>query len=695
MNTQLQKMPVHYVIKHTWTICAALLLVVLCGRANAQGTQTCLSGNNDVQGDFSTNLSTPTSYHYELYRDGSGTSCITTAIPAYDNVIMDGAFKGNWSNVKDYLARVGFHYDDTQTPDKYGTFYLGYDCTFSPNASDGLGYLGIYGWFDNKNDNNNLVEYYILENWVNYNPGTDANAKLKGTFHCDGSDYDVYTVAKNGPTIKSSGNLPFTQYWSIRKNKRTSGSISVTNHFLYWKSLGLTIASLHEVSMLVEGYADDGKANGSFTFNSMGMSVDPVQQATSVTYEQSSYSMKVGDVYPINFTWAPSGSTIGNYYFESSNKNVVDIGVYKGYYSFLAKGTGTATISMYWNGSITPAKVQVTVGAAASQAKIVTFSALGSTGTEQLELLVGGKPLQNFALTKSFQTYSLPVYGSGDVNVEFLNDDGLASGGRDVRLDYIAVDGVKRETEAVAVNPATYKNGTCGGSYSEWLNCNGAVNFGPVSTSHTIAIRARGTAGNEHMNLLINGKAVNGGWTLPTTFQTYTATVNGDGDINVQYDNDYGNNRDVVVDYIKVDNQSPRQSENMQYNTAFYANGRCGGGSYSEWMNCNGVIGYGKISDNFGARTGTQDLATTIPEKVAEDANIVVYPNPSTGDASIKLGNSISNATVKLYDVFGGVIYSRENINENIIHVSGLKTGIYIVSVHHQGGRHNSRLIVR
>ena len=66
----------------------------------------------------------------------------------------------------------------------------------------------------------------------------------------------------------------------------------------------------------------------------------------------------------------------------------------------------------------------------------------------------------------------------------------------------------------------------------------------------------------------------------------------------MKYDND-GGSKDVVVDWVKVDNQVPRQAENMQYNTAFFANGRCGGGSYSEWMNCNGVVGFGKISDNF------------------------------------------------------------------------------------------------
>jgi hypothetical protein len=48
----------------------------------------------------------------------------------------------------------------------------------------------------------------------------------------------------------------------------------------------------------------------------------------------------------------------------------------------------------------------------------------------------------------------------------------------------------------------------------------------------------------------------------------------------------------VQVDYIQVNGQT-RQSEQQSYNTGLYANGRCGGGGYSEWMHCNGAIGYG------------------------------------------------------------------------------------------------------
>jgi len=108
--------------------------------------------------------------------------------------------------------------------------------------------------------------------------------------------------------------------------------------------------------------------------------------------------------------------------------------------------------------------------------------------------------------------------------------------------------------------------------------------------SKTIVVRARGVAGGESITLKVNNQNVQT-WTLGTGMQNYTATTSLSGGITVAYTNDSGS-RDVQVDYIQV-NGSTRQSEAQSYNTGLYANGRCGGGSNSEWMHCNGQIGYG------------------------------------------------------------------------------------------------------
>jgi endo-1,4-beta-xylanase len=76
------------------------------------------------------------------------------------------------------------------------------------------------------------------------------------------------------------------------------------------------------------------------------------------------------------------------------------------------------------------------------------------------------------------------------------------------------------------------------------------------------------------------------------TNRTFTTSVS--GNVLVQYAND-ATGRDVQIDYISV-NGSVRQAEAQSTNTGVYQNGACGGGSgLSEWLHCNGYIGFGNI----------------------------------------------------------------------------------------------------
>jgi len=111
-----------------------------------------------------------------------------------------------------------------------------------------------------------------------------------------------------------------------------------------------------------------------------------------------------------------------------------------------------------------------------------------------------------------------------------------------------------------------------------------------------ITVRARGTTGEERLNLKIANATV-ASWTLSTSNQNYTYSGGASGDIQVEFAND-GGNRDVILDYIQVNGET-RQAEDMEYNTSTYANGQCGGGSYSQDMHCGGVIGFGYTYDCF------------------------------------------------------------------------------------------------
>jgi hypothetical protein len=126
--------------------------------------------------------------------------------------------------------------------------------------------------------------------------------------------------------------------------------------------------------------------------------------------------------------------------------------------------------------------------------------------------------------------------------------------------------------------------------------------------SSSITVRARGVSAAEKINLKV-GNSVVATWTMKTSFDNYTYTGNATGAIQVEFTND-ASGRDVFVDYVFANGET-RQAENMSSNTAAYANGRCGGGSYSEAMHCNGVIQFGYTYDCLsGNCTGSTNPVT-------------------------------------------------------------------------------------
>lgn len=133
------------------------------------------------------------------------------------------------------------------------TYYsrdITFDATFSPN---GNAYLAVYGWTESP-----LVEYYILENYGDYNPGS-AMTEV-GTVTSDGSSYTIYTHTQtNQPSIV--GTSTFQQYWSIRSSKRSSGTVTTSNHFNAWAKLGLDLGSFNYQILSTEGYESSGSSS--------------------------------------------------------------------------------------------------------------------------------------------------------------------------------------------------------------------------------------------------------------------------------------------------------------------------------------------------------------------------------------------------------------------------------------------------
>ncbi|KAH9156118.1 hypothetical protein LEN26_003256, partial [Aphanomyces euteiches] len=173
---------------------------------------------------------------------------------------------------------------DASTPSSTGTnngFYYsfwtdgGADVTYTNGAagqytiswSHGKGgnFVGGKGWSTGSKrsinlwlDQEPLVEYYIVENFGTYNPSTGATKR--GTVTTDGGTYDIFkTTRTNAPSI--IGTATFKQYWSVRQNHRSSGTVTVANHFDAWSKLGLSLGSTFDYQIVAtEGYYSSGYA---------------------------------------------------------------------------------------------------------------------------------------------------------------------------------------------------------------------------------------------------------------------------------------------------------------------------------------------------------------------------------------------------------------------------------------------------
>ena len=196
-------------------------------------------------------------YNYEFWTDdrGAGSGSMT--------LTGNGSFFCRWDNTYNILFRMGKRYGSSETRNhtQIGNFSLEYG--FSDYSPTGTSYVTVYGWTRNP-----LVEFYIVENWgSNGYKGYSANSHTKkGEITVNGGTYDIYESTRtNQPSIE--GNKTFKQYWSIRRSARSSGTISISDHFKAWQNAGLNMTGgFYEVALCVEAYGGSarnasGKAN--------------------------------------------------------------------------------------------------------------------------------------------------------------------------------------------------------------------------------------------------------------------------------------------------------------------------------------------------------------------------------------------------------------------------------------------------
>lgn len=241
--------PLNHVVQFRCTTIAALAFVFL-NTAKISAQDDSITFPHVIQNENSSGPM-PNGYHFEMWKQDPGTVKMTVPND-------EAKFDVEWSNIQNFVARVGLKFDETKTHQEIGTFTA--DVQFQKGQiRNGLAYFGIYGWTVDP-----LVEFYVMEDWQDWRPraGDGSGHQGKGTITVDGAVYDVVTrQMQNQPSIK--GQASFPQVFSIRQNTRSGGSISISEHFKKWESLGIKLGNLYEVKIKVESYSSNNNGTGS------------------------------------------------------------------------------------------------------------------------------------------------------------------------------------------------------------------------------------------------------------------------------------------------------------------------------------------------------------------------------------------------------------------------------------------------
>ena len=215
-------------------------------RAGTGGTRYC----SNARGELSNG------YAYERWAAGQGSGCLTV----YG---VNANYSANWTESSDFLARAGLRFDSTKTHTQLGIVTADFAESYTevpvPGATSKI-YVALYGWTLEP-----LTEYYIIDDYGDFVPGpvnSDGSPRTNyGTITADGGVYDIWAMpVKNRPAI-TGDNKDFTQIFSVRKERRKCGRISVSEHFTKWVSVGLPFGKLEEAMFLMEAQNNSGTIN--------------------------------------------------------------------------------------------------------------------------------------------------------------------------------------------------------------------------------------------------------------------------------------------------------------------------------------------------------------------------------------------------------------------------------------------------
>ncbi|CAI6337937.1 unnamed protein product [Periconia digitata] len=164
---------------------------------------------------------------------------------AFEGDLSTGKFSTKWNGNTDVVVGLGWKTGSART--------INFEGEYSAQGSGS--YLAVYGWI-----NSPQAEFYIVESFGSFDPCSGDQAKKIGTLDADGGSYTMCTSERvNQPSI--TGTSTFTQYWSVRSDQRTSGSVDTGAHFEAWAKSGFGNTDFNYMVMAVEAFSGSGSAS--------------------------------------------------------------------------------------------------------------------------------------------------------------------------------------------------------------------------------------------------------------------------------------------------------------------------------------------------------------------------------------------------------------------------------------------------
>lgn len=272
----------------------------------------------------------------------------------------DGNYSTTWNNTLNFTAGKGWA---VGKPDRTVCF----EGTYNGGSN---GFLALYGWTKNP-----LIEYYVCEKHGQWEPpGNTGGVEYKGTYTSDGGTYKMYTgLRENKPSI--IGNATFQQFWSVRTEQRSSGTITFANHVKAWETMGnMKLGTTWDYQIMEsEGYNSSGSSN--ITVKECVSCATPAPTVTPVVNYEVGDAASTLTASGTNLKWytvatngtgsstapKPNTSTAGTtvYYVSStgnnceSSRSTITVNVLNTYkiYSISAPITIDGTIDGVWDNS--------------------------------------------------------------------------------------------------------------------------------------------------------------------------------------------------------------------------------------------------------------------------------------------------------------------------------------------------------